>query len=84
MQLPGADQEERYNVVLFHKASRVAFMTLPAKDDCMIRYGHQYAEDEWETDICVTEVISAQEDPPPGMICLTFHFPTTHGSLLWR
>lgn len=66
VQLPGADQEERYNVVLFHKASRVAFMTLPAKDDCMIRYGHQYAEDEWETDICVTEVISAQEDPPPA------------------
>lgn len=31
----------------------------------MIRYGHQYAEDEWETDICVTEVISAQEDLPP-------------------
>ncbi|WP_052977694.1 RES family NAD+ phosphorylase, partial [Shigella sonnei] len=28
VQLPGADQEERYNVVLFHKASRVAFMTL--------------------------------------------------------
>ncbi|MCV5916349.1 hypothetical protein OFN60_22945, partial [Escherichia coli] len=24
------------------------------------------AEDEWETDICVTEVISAQEDPPPA------------------
>lgn len=33
----------------------------------MIRYGHQYAEDEWETDICVTEVISAQEDPPPAV-----------------
>lgn len=65
VQLPGADQEERYNVVLFHKASCVAFMTLPAKDDYMIRYGHQYAEDGWETDICVTEVISAQEELPP-------------------
>ncbi len=65
VQLPGADQDERYNVVLFHKASRVAFMTLPAKDDCMIRYGHHYAEDEWETDICVTEVISSHETLPP-------------------
>lgn len=65
VQLPGADLDERYNVVLFHKASRVAFMTLPAKDDCMIRFGHQYAEDEWEPDICVTEVISAQEPLPP-------------------
>lgn len=65
VQLPGGDMEERYNVVLFHKASRVAFMTLPAKDDCMIRYGHQYAEDEWEPDICVTEVISNQEPLPP-------------------
>lgn len=65
VQLPGADQEERYNVVLFHKVSRVAFLTLPAKDDCMIRYGHQYAEDKWETDICVTEVISTQNNLLP-------------------
>jgi hypothetical protein len=64
VQLPGAELEERYNVVLFHKASRVAFMTLPAKDDCIIRYGHQYAEDEWEPDICVTEVISTQNNLP--------------------
>ncbi|EOP1617155.1 RES family NAD+ phosphorylase [Escherichia coli] len=61
VQLPGADQDERYNVVLFHKASRVAFMKLPSKDDCMIRFGHQYAEDDWETDIRVTEVISAKK-----------------------
>lgn len=61
VQLPGADQDERYNVVLFHKASRVAFMKLPVKDDCMIRYGHQYGEDDWETDIRVTEVISAKK-----------------------
>lgn len=65
VQLPGADLEERYNVVLFHKSSRVAFMTLPAKEDCIIRYGHQYAEDEWEPDICVTEVISTQETLSP-------------------
>ncbi|HAU5565736.1 TPA: RES domain-containing protein [Serratia fonticola] len=65
VQLPGEDQEERYNVVLFHKASRVAFMTLPAKEDCIISFGHQYAEDEWESDICVTEVISSQETLPP-------------------
>lgn len=63
VQLPGADQDERYNIVLFHKASRVAFMKLSVKDDCMIRYGHQYVEDDWETDIRVTEVISAQKTP---------------------
>ena len=47
--------------MLFHKASRVAFMKLPVKDDCMIRYGHHHGEDDWETDIRVTEVISAKK-----------------------
>lgn len=65
VQLPGAEQEERYNVVLFHKASRIRFMTLPAKDDCMIRYDHQYDEDEWEPDSCVTEIISFQDTSAP-------------------
>ncbi|AZS59312.1 MULTISPECIES: RES family NAD+ phosphorylase [Pectobacterium] len=65
VQLPGAGPEERYNVVLFHKASRVRLMTLPAKEDCMIRYGHQYDEDEWEPDICVTEIISSQDTGAP-------------------
>ncbi|BEM07435.1 hypothetical protein SM14VA4_50070 (plasmid) [Serratia marcescens] len=48
--------EEDYNVVLFHKASRVRLLTLPAQKDCMIRYGRQVSEDEWEPDICVTEM----------------------------
>ncbi|HBL8851925.1 TPA: RES domain-containing protein [Enterobacter hormaechei] len=65
VQLPGEDKENRYNVVLFHKASRVSLLKLPAKDDCMISYGHQYDEDDWETDICVTEVISSQKTAPP-------------------
>ncbi|EPO5627089.1 RES family NAD+ phosphorylase [Klebsiella pneumoniae] len=65
VQLPGAGQEARYNVVLFHKASRVRYMTLPAEKDCMIRYVQQYDEDEWEPDICVTEVISSQDTRVP-------------------
>ena len=27
----------------------------------MIGYGHQYDEDEWEIDICVTEITSEQD-----------------------
>ncbi|MEX0496221.1 RES family NAD+ phosphorylase [Raoultella terrigena] len=58
VQLPGAEQEERYNVVLFHKASRVRFITLPAEEACTISYGNLYDDDEWEEDICVTEIVS--------------------------
>lgn len=64
VQLQGAEQH-RYNVVLFHKASRVRFMTLPAQEDCMIGYGHQYDEDDWEMDICVTEIASGQDTGTP-------------------
>ncbi|HBM8677304.1 TPA: RES family NAD+ phosphorylase [Escherichia coli] len=56
-QLLLAAPEECFNVVLFHKASRVRWQTLPAQEDCMIRYGHLLSEDEWEPDICVTEII---------------------------
>lgn len=70
VQLAGAKQEQeqeqhRYNVVLFHKSSRVRYMTLPPQADCMIGYGHQYDEDEWEIDICVTEITSEQDSGPP-------------------
>lgn len=70
VQLPGAEQEQdRYNVVLFHKASRVRFLTLPSEEYCMIRYSQQYDEDEWEEDICVTEVVSDPDTrtPPAGV-----------------
>jgi hypothetical protein len=56
-QLSSTPPEESYNVVLFHKASRVRWHTLPAREDCMIRFGHQFSEDDWEPDICVTEIV---------------------------
>ncbi len=50
--------EEGYNVVLFHKASRVRLLTLPERKDCRIRFGRYVSEDdEWEPDICVTEIM---------------------------
>jgi hypothetical protein len=54
--LPAAP-EECFNVVLFHKASRVRWQMLPAKENCRIRYGRQLSEDGWEPDICVTEMV---------------------------
>lgn len=56
VQLSGLKSDESYNVVLFHKASCVRYQTLPAQEGCRISYGHQYDEDDWETDICVTEI----------------------------
>lgn len=61
VQLSGAELKDSYNVVLFHKASRVSFMTLPAQENCMVRCGHMYDDGEWEPDICVTEIISSQD-----------------------
>ncbi len=50
--------DEGYNVVLFHKASRVRLLTLPERKDCRIRFGRHVSEDdEWEPDICVTEIM---------------------------
>ncbi|WP_336778724.1 RES family NAD+ phosphorylase [Pantoea sp. USHLN256] len=56
VQLSGLKSDESYNVVLFHKASCVRYQTLPAQEGCRISYGLQYDEDDWETDICVTEI----------------------------
>lgn len=63
VQQSGEYSPEHYNVVLFHKASRVNYMTLPAAEDCMIRYGNFIGENEWEMDITVTELTDAT--PPP-------------------
>lgn len=62
VQSSGEYSPEHYNVVLFHKASRVSYLTLPAVENCMIRYGYATSEDEWEMDITVTEI--ADVTPP--------------------
>ena len=56
-QLSTISPEESYNVVLFHKASRVRWHTLPAREDCRISYVRQFSDDDWEPDICVTEIV---------------------------
>lgn len=61
VQESGNHSSENYNVVLFHKASRVRYLTLPDKKHCRISYGHQYAEDDWEPDICVTQTKEVDE-----------------------
>lgn len=56
-QLSATPPEESYNVVLFHKASRVSWHALPKREECMVRFVQQYSEDDWEPDICVTEIV---------------------------
>lgn len=56
VQLDGSQTSENYNVVLFRKASRVNLLPLPAPKDCLIDFVRQCDEDEWEVDICVTEM----------------------------
>lgn len=62
VQLSGTDETDSYNVVLFHKASLVRYLKLPARKDCRIRFGHQYSEDEWEPDICVVQTAEVGDD----------------------
>ena len=62
VQLSGTDETDNYNVVLFHKSSRVEYLTLPARKDCRFRFGYQYSEDDWEPDICVIQIAEAGED----------------------
>lgn len=64
VQNPELSPSEHYNVVLFHKASGVNYRALPAMADCDISYGHQYAEDDWEVDICVTQIAEPAEPAP--------------------
>lgn len=64
VQNPKLSASEHYNVVLFHKASRANYQVLPSLADCSISFGYQSAEDDWEDDICVTQ-ISETEEPEP-------------------
>ncbi len=65
VQQSGKSSPENYNVVLFHKASRVDYQLLPDKKNCLIRYGHLSGEDEWEPDICVTQYEDTREQLTP-------------------
>ncbi|EPZ6067920.1 RES domain-containing protein, partial [Klebsiella michiganensis] len=38
--------------------------TMPALTDCRISYGHMYAKDDWEEDICVTQIAEMEESTP--------------------
>lgn len=64
VQESGEKSSEKFNVVLFHKASRVRYLQLPKQDLCQISYGRQYAEDDWDPDVCVTQIKSSA-DPEP-------------------
>ncbi|CFQ11179.1 RES family NAD+ phosphorylase [Yersinia enterocolitica] len=64
VQQPALPSSENYNVVLFHKASRVQYQALPAQDACQINFGHHCDEDEWEVDICVTQTAESAEFVP--------------------
>lgn len=64
VQQPALPPSENYNVVLFHKASRVQYQALPTQDACQINFGHQCDEDEWEIDICVTQTAESAEFAP--------------------
>ncbi|WP_234014015.1 RES domain-containing protein [Cronobacter dublinensis] len=56
VQNPALPASENFNVVLFYKASRVRYQALPALADCTVSFGHQYDEDDWKEDICVTQI----------------------------
>ncbi|UEM39914.1 MULTISPECIES: RES family NAD+ phosphorylase [Pectobacterium] len=63
VQLAGPVADGSYNVVLFHKASRVRWQRLPTQKDCGINFVCQYNEDEWEPDLCVTEFVQEGKVP---------------------
>lgn len=66
VQLEGLMTGENYNVVLFRKASRARLLPLPELKDCLIKFVRQYDEDDWEVDICVTEMVDTADiiSPP--------------------
>ncbi|MER1893050.1 RES family NAD+ phosphorylase, partial [Proteus mirabilis] len=53
VQQSASDTLSNFNVVLFHKASRVKYLELPAKEECYVNYWQQYDENDDELDICV-------------------------------
>lgn len=63
----GEQSSNNFNVVLFHKASRVRYLHLPQRAHCQISYDRQYAEDDWDPDVCVTQIkASAESDSAAG------------------
>lgn len=50
-----SDTLSNFNVVLFHKASRVKYLELPAKENCYVNYWQSYSEDDCEPDIWVIQ-----------------------------
>lgn len=62
----GSQESEDYNVVLFHKASRVRYLDLPPQKDCRVHYVTQYAEDDWEMDIRVTQTAESDKQDKPA------------------
>jgi hypothetical protein len=62
VQLSGITGDNSYNVVLFHKASRAHYLSLPERKDCRIRFGDQYSEDDWEPDICVIQTAEVGDE----------------------
>jgi len=65
VQNPELPASEHYNVVLFHKASRIKYQALPALADCRISFGYHFSEDDWEDDICVTQIAEPGEPTLP-------------------
>lgn len=61
VQNPELPASEHYNVVLFHKASRVKYQALPTLADCRISFGYHFSEDDSEDDICVTQIAEPRE-----------------------
>lgn len=54
VQQSGKFSSDNYNVVLFHKASRVNYLTLPEAENCRVSYGY-FTDEGWEMDISVTQ-----------------------------
>lgn len=76
VQNPALPASEHYNVVLFHKASRVRNQPLPSQSNCMLSFGHQTDEHEWEMDIRVTQI--AEDEVPANET--TWYEETPHES----
>lgn len=83
VQQSGLQPSENYNVALFHKASRVRYLALPALKDCQIRYVQQYDDDDWEPDFCVTQTAeSGERTPPPIRYDVASHLQDTREAAL--
>ncbi|AWR58726.1 TPA: RES family NAD+ phosphorylase [Proteus mirabilis] len=64
VQQSASDTLSNFNVVLFHKASRVKYLELPAKEECYVNYWQQYDENDDELDICVIQKNELKKTAP--------------------